>query len=164
MDLKFIESIISAVDKSSLDFFEVEINENFPMKLKLGRNGGQSYVLGINHENDSQYRTPQIPVKTEEETSKARELKMDTKKKEIKEAGIHEIKAPIVGIFYSTPGPDKDPFVKVGDKVKKGQTLCIIEAMKVMNEIESDIDGEIVEIKSIDREMVEFDQVIFTIK
>jgi acetyl-CoA carboxylase biotin carboxyl carrier protein len=70
----------------------------------------------------------------------------------------------MVGTFYSSPSPDKPSFVKVGDKVKKGQTICIIEAMKLMNEIESELDGEIVKVLANNEEMVEFGQPLFLIK
>ena len=73
------------------------------------------------------------------------------------------IEAPIVGTFYQAPSPDSDPFVKVGDKVQSGQTLCIIEAMKIMNEIESDCSGTITEILVTDGTPVEFGQPLFSI-
>ena len=71
--------------------------------------------------------------------------------------------SPMPGTFYSAPTPDDDDFVKVGDKVKKGQTLCIIEAMKIMNEIESEYDGVITEIKTGNGNPVEYNQVLFVI-
>lgn len=74
------------------------------------------------------------------------------------------VKSPIVGTFYSAAGPDEKDFVKVGDKVSKGQVLCIIEAMKLMNDIESDFDGEIVEILVKNEQPVEFGQELFYIK
>ena len=70
----------------------------------------------------------------------------------------------MVGTFYSKSAPTAKPFVKVGDRVTKGQTLCIIEAMKLMNEIESEYDGEIVEVCAKDDEMVEYGEVLFKIK
>lgn len=74
------------------------------------------------------------------------------------------VKAPMVGTFYSKSSPTSEPFVKVGSKVKKGDTLCIIEAMKLMNEIESEFDGEVVEILVKDEEMVEYGKPLFVIK
>ena len=74
------------------------------------------------------------------------------------------IQSPLVGVAYLKPSPDKAPFKQVGDKVKKGEVVCIIEAMKVMNEITSDVDGEIVEINVSNEEMVEYNQVLFTVK
>lgn len=74
------------------------------------------------------------------------------------------IKAPMVGTFYSKPSKDDEPFVTVGSKVKKGDIVCIIEAMKLMNEVEAEQDGEIVEILISDEEMVEYNQPLFKIK
>jgi acetyl-CoA carboxylase biotin carboxyl carrier protein len=75
-----------------------------------------------------------------------------------------EVSAPVVGTFYSSSSPDEPAFVSIGSKVSKGTTLCIIEAMKIMNEIEADVDGEIVDICIENEEFVEFGQVLFTIK
>jgi acetyl-CoA carboxylase, biotin carboxyl carrier protein len=75
-----------------------------------------------------------------------------------------KIVSPMVGTFYGSPSPDKPAFVKVGDKVKKGQTVCIIEAMKLMNEIESEFDGEVVKILASNEQMVEFGQPLFVVK
>ena len=75
-----------------------------------------------------------------------------------------EIKSPMVGTFYSKPSPDKEAFVKVGDKVKKGQVVCIIEAMKLMNEIEAEFDGEVVEVCLNDGDSVEYGKTLFKLK
>lgn len=74
------------------------------------------------------------------------------------------ITSPMVGTFYNSASPKDEPYVKVGDKVHKGQVLCIVEAMKLMNEIESDYDGEIVEICVNNEDMVDFGKVLFKIK
>ena len=74
-----------------------------------------------------------------------------------------DVKSPMVGIFYAAPAPDAEPFVKVGSKVKKGDTLCIIEAMKLMNDVVAEEDGEIVEICAENGSLVEFGQVLFKI-
>lgn len=79
-------------------------------------------------------------------------------------SGYHEIKSPFVGTFYGQSSPGEPPFVKVGDKVGKGSVLCVLEAMKIMNEIESDISGEIVEICVENESLVEFGQTLFKIK
>lgn len=76
---------------------------------------------------------------------------------------VEEIKSPMVGVFYEAASPDAAPFVEVGSKVKKGDILCIIEAMKLMNEITAKKDGEIVDICVQNREVVEFGQTIFKI-
>lgn len=85
----------------------------------------------------------------------------EDKKEEIK--GV-EVKAPIVGTFYRSPAPDAEPYVKEGDSVKKGQVLCIIEAMKLMNEIESEVTGVVRKILVNDAEPVEYGQTLFIIE
>ena len=80
------------------------------------------------------------------------------------EAGAHIMKSPIVGTFYAASSPDADPFVKVGDQVSNGQVLCIIEAMKLMNEIESDFAGEVVKVYVKTGQPVEYGQALFAIK
>ncbi len=79
-------------------------------------------------------------------------------------AGAHVVKSPIVGTFYDAASPGSEPFVKVGDRVEVGTVLCIVEAMKLMNEIESDAAGEIVSIMSVAGQPVEYGQPLFAIK
>ncbi len=76
---------------------------------------------------------------------------------------LHMIKSPIVGTFYASPGPEADPFVRPGDRIKSGQVLCIIEAMKLMNEIESDVDGEVMRIFVENGQPVEYGEPLFGI-
>jgi acetyl-CoA carboxylase biotin carboxyl carrier protein len=78
--------------------------------------------------------------------------------------GSHILESPIVGTFYRSPSPDAEPFVEEGDRVKKGQILCIVEAMKLMNEIESDVDGTVVKILPENAQPVEFGEPLFAIK
>ena len=80
------------------------------------------------------------------------------------DAGLHVIKSPFVGTFYAAPSPGKPNYSKLGDKVKAGQPLCVLEAMKIMNEIDSDVNGEIVEICVDNESLVEFGQPLFKIK
>lgn len=90
----------------------------------------------------------------------------DSAKEESQDKGQPDgevVKSPIVGTFYRAPSPDADDFVKVGDQVEKGQTLCIVEAMKIMNEIESEFSGEIKKILVENAEAVEFEQPLFII-
>ena len=74
------------------------------------------------------------------------------------------VKSPLVGTFYEAPSPDADPFVRVGDTVKTGDTLCIVEAMKIMNEIKAEFDGTVVKVSASNGQAVEFDQPLFLIK
>jgi len=74
-----------------------------------------------------------------------------------------EVKCPIVGTFYRSPGPDKDPFIQVGDSINEGDVVCIVEAMKLFNEIESEVGGKIVKVLVEDASPVEYDQVLFLV-
>jgi acetyl-CoA carboxylase biotin carboxyl carrier protein len=78
--------------------------------------------------------------------------------------GLHVLHSPIVGTFYSAPNPEADAFVSVGDRVKAGQVLCIVEAMKLMNEIESDVDGTLRQIHPQNAQPVEFGEALFSIE
>ena len=80
------------------------------------------------------------------------------------EEALHEVKSPIVGTFYESPSPGAPPFVKVGDQVEVGQVLCIVEAMKLMNEIEADVTGEVVRRIAASGQPVEYGQPLFAIK
>lgn len=88
----------------------------------------------------------------------------DPRKAAASDAGLHVIKSPFVGTFYASPSPGKPVYCKVGDKVKTGQPLCVLEAMKIMNEIDSDINGEIVEICVDNESLVEYGQPLFKIR
>ena len=83
---------------------------------------------------------------------------------EVENELCEDLLSPMPGTFYTAPTPDDEPFVSVGDKIKKGQTLCIIEAMKIMNEIESEFDGTIINIKVDNGDPVEYNQSLFEIK
>ena len=80
------------------------------------------------------------------------------------EDGLHVVTSPMVGTFYRSPSPEAESFVNVGDRVKVGQTICIIEAMKIMNEIEADVDGEVVEADIDSGRPVEYGQTLFSIR
>ncbi len=78
--------------------------------------------------------------------------------------GLHAVRSPLVGTFYRAPAPGEDAYVEVGDRVRAGQTLCIVEAMKLMNEIPSDVDGEVVEILAENAGGVQYDQPLFHLR
>ena len=78
--------------------------------------------------------------------------------------GLHKITSPFVGTFYTSPSPGENAYVKVGDRVKKGQILCIVEAMKIMNEIDSDVAGEVMELCVENESLVEYGQILYLIK
>ena len=78
--------------------------------------------------------------------------------------GLHPIRSPLVGTFYRAPAPGEDPYVEVGDRVRAGEVLCIVEAMKLMNEISSDVSGEVVEVLAENAAGVEYDQPLFYLR
>jgi acetyl-CoA carboxylase biotin carboxyl carrier protein len=80
------------------------------------------------------------------------------------ESGLHIVKSPIVGTYYEAPSPGSPPFIKIGDEVSVGQVLCIVEAMKLMNEIESDVAGEVVKILVTNNQPIEYGQSLFAIR
>ncbi len=83
---------------------------------------------------------------------------------DVEDAGLHLVRSPIVGSYYESPSPGAPAFIKVGDQVKVGQVLCIVEAMKLMNDIESDVEGEVVKILVANSQPVEYGQPLFAIK
>ena len=114
-------------------------------------------------------QTVSTPVQHEPTQAALVEQSAQTQKPQEKKSseipsGYHEIKSPLVGTFYASPNPDASSFVEVGDKVIKGKTLCIVEAMKNFNEIESDVTGIIKEVCVNTGDLVEFGQVLFRIE
>ena len=144
MELKQILQLIDAVSGSSLDKFEYEENGS-----KLSLEKGKEPVI-------------MTQVAENEEMSQALKPSAEIQKEE-KESIGQIVKSPLVGTFYAAPSEDADPFVSVGDQVKKGQTLAIVEAMKLMNEIESDFDGKVAEIYVQNGQAVEYGQPLFRI-
>ncbi|MDZ5010875.1 acetyl-CoA carboxylase, biotin carboxyl carrier protein, partial [Clostridium perfringens] len=92
------------------------------------------------------------------------EIKEEANIESIKDENLKVVKSPLVGTYYSSGTPGGKPYVKVGTKVKKGDVICIVEAMKIMNEITSEYDGEIVEVLRSDEDIVEFGMELFKVK
>lgn len=137
MELNNIKELIKLVEKSSLTEFSMEEGD---FKISMSKNG---VVTGY------------VPQEVN---------RVEVAEQEENEEEDIFITSPIVGTFYAAEAPDVPPFVKVGDIIKKGQTVCILEAMKLMNEIESDFDGEIVAILVSNEQKVEYGQPLFRVK
>jgi acetyl-CoA carboxylase biotin carboxyl carrier protein len=148
MDLKTIKEILRAFDKSSATTFEFE-NDEF--RIYIDKNNPQSNPQNQPITQQSQ-QPQQAPIVQHIEAKPECEVEGEL------------ITSPMVGTFYQAPSPDSPPYVKVGDKVKKGQTLCIIEAMKIMNELEAEFDCEILEVLVEDGQPVEYDTPLFRVK
>jgi acetyl-CoA carboxylase biotin carboxyl carrier protein len=146
IDFKEIERIINLVEERKLAEFELEV-EGF--KIKIVKNISPPMV---------------ISKKEEVFTTPVEEEKISTEPTEIKEDNIYYVKAPMVGTFYRAPDPSSPPYVEEGDKVEKNQVLCIIEAMKLMNEIESEVEGIVEKILVENGQPVEYGQKLFAIR
>lgn len=156
MNFEQIKELIDHIDASSLYDFEMTNNE---ISIKMSKRK--------NAQNQSQNEDKQAVQKVYESESERSVPVMEVDKKaepEVVEDDYHVINAPIVGTSYLSSSPDSPPFISVGDEVKKGQTLVIIEAMKVMNEIKSDRDGIVADVLVEDGQPVEFNQQLVKIK
>ncbi|WP_448589971.1 acetyl-CoA carboxylase biotin carboxyl carrier protein [Thermodesulfobium sp.] len=143
-DLEEIKELIKAMNENSITEFYLESEG---IKLNLKREG---YVQAITDVSSSK--------KFDESVKNNADQKLELQPKEV------FIKSPMVGTFYRSPSPDSPPFVEVGDYIKKGQVICIIEAMKLMNEIESEVDGVIKEILVENAMPVEFGQPLMIVE
>ena len=145
MDFKDLKKILDAFDKSKANILEFE-NEEF--RIYLDKSVSNNVI--------------QTPPSEPQQLPEPIVQKVEAKAECTVEGDL--ITSPMVGTFYEAPSPDSAPYVKIGDKVKKGQTLCIIEAMKIMNELEAEYDLEILDILVEDGQPVEFDTPLFRVK
>lgn len=182
MDLNYIKELIKAVDESGVEEVEIEV-EGSRLRISKNRKGEhtvtQSSVTSFPNFIPIPFPLYQpmgsIPQPAPMPLVQTPETKVETPKEE-KGAGApevpvvekgkkyHEIKSPIVGTFYRAPAPDAEPYVKVGDEIFPGTVLCIVEAMKLMNEIESDVHGIVAKILVENAQPVEYGQPLFLIE
>ncbi len=157
MDLRDIQNLIKFVAKSGATEVKLEMEDiKITIKTTLGHEEPTAYVQHIPMQTAmSQMAVPQV-VSATAETSSA-PASSDENSKYI------TVKSPIIGTFYRKPAPDKPVFAEVGSVVSKGDVLCVIEAMKLFNEIESEFSGKIVKVLVDDASPVEFDQPLFLI-
>jgi len=149
MDYKDIKKLLDAFDKSKTNILELETDK---FRIYLDKSAPVANTAPA--------------VQTVQSAPAAVETSIVQKVEAKPECEVEGelITSPMVGTFYQAPSPDSPPYVRVGDKVKKGQTLCIIEAMKIMNELEAEFDMEILEILVEDGQPVEFDTPLFRVK
>ncbi len=147
MNFEEIKKLVSLMEESKLNELEVELPDGTKVGMKKNNAKLENTTENV------QYLTIPNPNTQIVET-----------KKEEPQEEYKIVKSPMVGTFYSKSAPDAKPYVEVGSKVKKGDILCIVEAMKLMNEIESEFDGEIVEVCVKDGEMVDFGKPLFKLK
>lgn len=162
MDFKDIKKIVELMDEHGLSQFKLEQEET---KLEL-KKGGDLDVAAVQALLASA-PAPQVhaaPVAAVAPPAAAAAPAAAPADGGGLPAGVEEITSPMVGTFYTAASPDSDPFVKVGDKIASDTTVCIVEAMKVMNEIKADISGEIVEILVENGTAVQFGEPLFRVK
>ncbi len=152
MEYNDIKKLIDDMGNSKLDSLNIEFPDGIKISMtknSLIKKEEQNLIETTNNEEYKREETKNIE-------SKNTEIK--------KEENYKIIKSPMVGTFYASSSPEKEAFVKVGDKIKKGQVVCIVEAMKLMNEIESEFDGEIVEICVKNEDVVDYGKPLFKLK
>lgn len=160
MDYKAIINLMKEMNQTDLTKVKIE-QEGIKICLEKA---GEVVTVTQSVLQPSPAVVAQAPIYAQPQTVSAQEVLTGAPVDVVIEETGKKIVSPMVGTFYASPSPDKGAFVKVGDKVKKGQPVCIIEAMKLMNEIESEFDGEIVKILVENEEMVEYGQPLFLVK
>lgn len=154
MDIKQIQELIKIVNKSNIGELSIEKND-FKITIKQKKDPIQNFLTqGLS-------QPVSLPQTTAPQLPPTDEMKVETKERE---ENYLTIKSPMIGTFYRQSGPGKPMFANVGDEVTQGKVVCIIEAMKLFNEIESEISGKIVKVLVEDASPVEFDQPLFLVE
>ncbi len=169
MNTKEIQNLIKLINESNLSEFKMKDGD---FRLTIRTKEYHKYIKGSPQTQapvvisaPSSTPAPSAPVVQQESTNTQSNSVNNTQTADQKDSreGLLEIKSPIVGTFYRSPSPDKDPFVKVGDKVNTDSVVCIVEAMKLFNEIEAEVSGKIVDVLVDDGSPVEYDQVLYLV-
>lgn len=164
MDLKEIQNLIKFVAKSGASEVKLEMDD---VKITIKTGSGEkepTYIqqmpMGGQMQQMPMQQAQQAPAQQEQSQAPATESSAPAGDDNSKYVTV---KSPIIGTFYRKPSPDKEVFVEVGDSIKEGDVLCVIEAMKLFNEIESEVSGKIVKVLVDDSSPVEFDQPLFLV-
>ncbi|NLD03767.1 MAG: acetyl-CoA carboxylase biotin carboxyl carrier protein [Clostridiales bacterium] len=150
MNLRQIRELVRLLESSSLSVLEIE-EADLRVRLEKGQTAGLAQPVSA--------ALPQavpaaLPVETAPAPAPVADGTVDFNR-------LKEVKSPLVGIFYAAPSPGAEPFAGVGSRVKKGDVLCVVEAMKLMNEITADVDGEVIDVCVQNGQVVEFGQILF---
>ncbi|MDZ7720592.1 MAG: acetyl-CoA carboxylase biotin carboxyl carrier protein [Balneolaceae bacterium] len=159
MDLKLVKKLLDLISESEVDEVSIEEGE-FKIKVKKTSEASQP---AMHYQIPQQPQAPQQPAQTQQ-PAPAESAEKNTEESKPEQPDGEVVKSPIVGTFYEAASPDSDPFAKVGDHIAAGETLCIVEAMKIMNEIEAEFSGTVQKILVENGSPVEFDQPLFIIK
>jgi acetyl-CoA carboxylase biotin carboxyl carrier protein len=164
IDLRYVKKLIEMIDESTVD--SIEISSDKGMKIRISKSPqqrGAVQVAAAPLPVPALLPTAPLSRPTPSEGTPLPAEPETSGRAEASKSQLLEVKSPMVGTFYSAPEPGAKPYVAVGDRVAKGQILCIIEAMKIMNEIESEFGGVLREITAQDAQPVEYGQVLFRI-
>ncbi|WP_350302322.1 acetyl-CoA carboxylase biotin carboxyl carrier protein [Peribacillus frigoritolerans] len=153
-----IKELIRAVDRSSIGELTIKGENEQQISISKQMNVGQVALID---ETQVPATIPVAPVKVEAAPIQKQE---GIQTSSTEETSVHKITSPMVGTFYAAPSPDSDVYVRVGDQIKEDTVLCIVEAMKLMNELEAEVSGEIVEIFVESGQVVEYGQPLFLVK
>jgi len=167
MNLKDIQELIKFVAKSGATDVNLEI-DNIKISIKSPpkkRRGEDEELKTVVHEAPAQLIATQSPIVQAAPVVQAATIEKESTEKESteKESNYITVKASMIGTFYRSSSPESSPFVNVGDTIKVGDTICIIEAMKLFNEIESEVSGKIIKVLVDDTTPIEFDQPLFLV-
>ena len=154
IDLRYVKKLLEMIDSSSVN--SIEITSEKGVKIRISKS-----VRAVQVAAPMQMAPP--PAMSALAAAPAPQAAAEPAKQEAAKKHYVEIKSPMVGTYYAAPEPGAKPYLSVGDRISKGQILCIIEAMKIMNEIESEFDGVVKEILAQNAHPVEYGQVLFRI-
>ena len=162
MKIQEIREIIKLIDQSTLDEF---LYESEGTKITLKKNEKLSNaVTGVTYESSAIVEQPVVESKPVQATEAPKEVVVEKPAVVEDETSLHKITSPMVGTFYQSSSPDAAAYVQIGSKVTSDSIVCIVEAMKLFNEIEAEVNGEIVEILVKDGQLVEYGQPLFLVK
>ena len=162
MNIKEIQKLIKFVSKSKAKEVSLELKD-FKITIKTGDDGNKDQQIPVIPIENQPIIINKDDLVTENKSYSSDKKIATTTEKESDDEKLITVKSPIIGTFYRKPAPDKESFVEIGRYVKEGEVLCVIEAMKLFNEIESEVSGEIVKILVEDSSPVEFEQPLFLI-
>jgi len=161
IDLRYVKKLVEMLDESSVD--SIEISSDKGMKIRISKTPQQRGAVQMAAPMTMPALLPPAAVPAPAQAPEAGSGGVDVPKMEAAKSKYLEVKSPMVGTYYGAPEPGAKPYITVGDRISKGQILCIIEAMKIMNEIESEFDGVVKEILAQNAHPVEYGQVLFRV-
>ena len=162
MNIKEIQKLIKFVSKSKAKEVSLELKD-FKITIKTGDDAAKNQHTPLIPPQNQPIIINKDDLVTEKKTEVFDQKSVSIKDEESADEKLITVKSPIIGTFYRKPAPDKEPFIEIGKDVKEGDVLCVIEAMKLFNEIESEVSGKIVKILVEDSSPVEFEQPLFLI-